>query len=171
MWSCDQILVGYSSIFMREVIISQIIYGFVQKADFERWSSFNVNTAVWQKDQNSVTKSVTKRLKLKVKKCWGKLEGGISALSPSVLLPPSNSVKNDLADSRPVKTIKKEKYRFHYLIACSVELTCIVTAIILEDTFRNIKTNWFYLWGNRVEEIALLSLHVCRCSTSASVRL
>ena len=82
-----------------------------------------------------------------------------------------NSVKKDLADSRPVKTIKKEKYRFHYLIACSVELTCIVTAIILENTFRNIKINWFYLWGNRVEEIALLSLHVCRCSTSASVRL
>ena len=43
MWSCDQILVGYSSIFMREVIISQIIYGFVQKTDFEGWSWFNVN--------------------------------------------------------------------------------------------------------------------------------
>ena len=28
---------------MREVIISQIIYGFVQKADFEGWSWFNVN--------------------------------------------------------------------------------------------------------------------------------
>ena len=43
MWSCDQILVGYSSIFMREVIISQIIYGFVQKTDFEVWFWFNVN--------------------------------------------------------------------------------------------------------------------------------
>ena len=39
----NQILVGYSSIFMREVITSQIIYGFVQKADFEGWSWFNVN--------------------------------------------------------------------------------------------------------------------------------
>ena len=28
---------------MREVIISQIIHGFVQKADFEGWSWFNVN--------------------------------------------------------------------------------------------------------------------------------
>ena len=35
MWSRDQILVGYSSMSMGEVIISQIIYGFVQKADFE----------------------------------------------------------------------------------------------------------------------------------------
>ena len=39
----NQILVGYSSIFMRKVITSQIIYGFVQKADFEGWSWFNVN--------------------------------------------------------------------------------------------------------------------------------
>ena len=43
MWSCDQILVGYSSIFMREVIINQITYGFVQKTDFEGWSWFNIN--------------------------------------------------------------------------------------------------------------------------------
>ena len=50
-----------------------------------------------------------------------------------------NGVKNNLADSRPVKTIKKEKYRFHYLIACSVELTYIATVIILENTFGNIK--------------------------------
>ena len=35
MWSFDQILVGYSGIFMREVIISQIIHGCVQKTDFE----------------------------------------------------------------------------------------------------------------------------------------
>ena len=43
MWTCDQILVGYSSIFMREVIINQITYGFVQKTDFEGWSWFNIN--------------------------------------------------------------------------------------------------------------------------------
>ena len=43
MWSCDHILVGYSSSFMREVIISEIIYGFVQKTDVEGWSWFNVN--------------------------------------------------------------------------------------------------------------------------------
>ena len=112
--------------------------------------------------------SVAKRLKLKVKKCWGGLEGGFLHFLPPPIL---NSVKNDLADSRPVKTIKKEMYNFHYLIVSSVELTCIVTVIMLENTFGNIKINCFYLRGNRVGEIALLSLHVCRCSTSASVRL
>ena len=77
-------------------------------------------------------------------------------------LPPHtlNSVKNDEADSRPEKTIKKEKCRFHYLIACSVELICTVTVIILENTSGNIKINWFYLRGNRVGEIALLNLHL-----------
>ena len=43
MWSFDQILVGYSGIFMREVIISQIIHGCVQKTDFESLSLFKVN--------------------------------------------------------------------------------------------------------------------------------
>ena len=163
MWSYDQILVGYSSIFMREVIISQIIYVFVQKADFEEWSWFNVNNLGLKLGMALIFySSVAKRLKPKVKKCWGKLEGGFSHFSPSPIL---NSVKNDLADSRPVKIIKKEKYRSHYLIAWSVELTCITTVIIVENTFGNIKINCFYLRGNRVGEIALLGLHVCRCST------
>ena len=43
MWSCDQILVGYSGIFMREVVISHIIYEFVLKTDFEGWSWLNAN--------------------------------------------------------------------------------------------------------------------------------
>ena len=68
MWSCDQILVGYSSIFMREVIISQIIYGFVQKADFEGWSWFNVNNFGLALGMAlKFYSSVAKRLKLKVK--------------------------------------------------------------------------------------------------------
>ena len=86
-------------------------------------------------------------------------------------LPILNSIKNDLADSRPVKNIKKETYSFNYLIACGVELTCIVTIIILENTFGNIKINCLYLRGNRVGKIALMSLHICRYSTSVSVRL
>ena len=73
-----------------------------------------------------------------------------------------NSVKKDLADSRPVKTIKKEKYRFHYLIACSVKLTCIVTVMILKNTFGNIKINCFYLRelgrGNCAVELACLQM-------------
>ena len=43
-----------------------------------------------------------------------------------------------------MKTIKMEKYWFHYLIAWSVELTCIVTVIILENTFGNISTAFTY---------------------------
>ena len=70
MWSCDQILVGYSSIFMREVIISQIIYGFVQKTDFEGWSWFNVNNLGLALGMAlKFCSSVAKILKLKVKKC------------------------------------------------------------------------------------------------------
>ena len=70
MWSCNQILVGYSSIFMEEVIISQVIYGFVQKADFEGWSWFNVNNLGLELGMALKSySSVAKRLKLKVKNC------------------------------------------------------------------------------------------------------
>ena len=77
-------------------------------------------------------------------------------------LPPSilNSVKNDLADSPPVQTIKKEKYRFHYLIDSSVELTYIAAVIILINMFGNMKINCIYLRRNTVAEIVLFSLHV-----------
>ena len=93
---------------MREVIISQIIYGFVQKADFKGWSSFSANNLGLALGTTlKFYSSVEKRLRLKVKKCWGKLEGGLFALPPPPIL---NSVKNDLADSRSVKTIEKERY-------------------------------------------------------------
>ena len=66
----NQILVGYSSIFMREVITSQIIYGFVQKAYFEGWSWFNVNNLGHALGMAlRFYSSVAERLKLKVKKC------------------------------------------------------------------------------------------------------
>ena len=76
-------------------------------------------------------------IKTKSQKCLGKLAGKRFALLPSPIL---NRVESELKDSRPVKTIKKEKYRFHYFIACSVEVTCIVTAIMLENMFWNIKS-------------------------------
>ena len=130
-----------------------------------RWSWFNVNNLGLTLGMVlTFYSSVAKGLKLKVKKCWGGLEDCFLHFLPP---PIRNSIKNDLADFRPVKTIKKEKYNFHYLIACSVELTCSVTVIILENTFGNIKINCFYLRGNKVGEIVLLSLHVCRCWTSA----
>ena len=169
MWSCDHILVGYSSSFMREVIISEIIYGFVQKTDVEGWSWFNVNNLGLVLGMTLKFHScVGKRWKLNSKSVEGSWKRGFLHSPPPPIL---NRVKNDLADSHPVKTIKKEKYMFHYLIVCSLELTCTVTFIILENTFGNIKINCFYLRRNRVGEIALMSLHVCRCSTSVSVRL
>ena len=55
---------------MTEVIIGQIIYGFVQKADFEGWSWFNVNNFGLALGMAlKFYSSVAKRLKLKVKKC------------------------------------------------------------------------------------------------------
>ena len=138
---------GHSSIFMREVIISQIIYEFVQKTDFEGWSWFKFNrlglalgTAL------KFYSSVAKGLKLKVKRCWEELVGGLFGI------PPSRSVKT---------------------ITCSCvqcELTCIITITILENVLGNIKISCFYLRENRGREIVLLRLHVCRCWTSASVR-
>ena len=92
---------------------------------------------------------------------------GLFALSPPPIL---NRVKNELTDSRPVKTIKKEKDRFHCFIASRAEVIRIVTVIILEDMFGDIKISCFYRRGNRGGEIVLLSLLVCKCSTSASVR-
>ena len=72
MWSCDQILVSYSIIFMTEFIIGQIIYGFVQKTDFEGWSWFNVNNLGLALGMAlKFYSSMAKRLKLKVKKCEG----------------------------------------------------------------------------------------------------
>ena len=60
--------------------------------------------------------------------------GGFLHFPPSPMV---NSVKNDLADTRPVKTIKKKKYRFHYLVACNVEITCSVTVIIRLGTLKS----------------------------------
>ena len=81
-----------------------------------------------------------KVIKSKCQKCRGKLVGNLFALPPPSIL---NRVKNELRDSHPVETIKKEKYRFHYFIACSVKVTCIVTLIILENMFWNIKSAVF----------------------------
>ena len=54
---------------MREVIISQIIYGFVQKVDFEGWPSFSANNLGLALGMTlTFYSSVGKRLRLKVKK-------------------------------------------------------------------------------------------------------
>ena len=63
----------------------------------------------------------------------------------SFLPPPPilNRIQNELKHSHPMKTIKKQEYVIHCFIACSVEVTCIVTVIILVNTFWNIKSDFF----------------------------
>ena len=90
---------------------------------------------------------VEKGLKLKVRKCCGKLADNLFAFPPSPIL---NRVESELTDSRPKKTIKKKKYRFHCFIDCILEVTCIVTVIILENMFGNI--NSAVVTYGRVEE-------------------
>ena len=79
------------------------------------------------------------------------------ALPPPPIL---NRVKNELADSRPVKSIKKKKYRLNYFIACREEVTNIVTIIILENMFGNIKSTLFTNGGkgNSAVELACFQM-------------
>ena len=79
------------------------------------------------------------------------------ALPPPPIL---NRVKNELADSRPVKSIKKKKYRLNYFIACREEVTNIVTIIILENMFGNIKSAVFTNEGkgNSAVELACFQM-------------
>ena len=57
-----------------------------------------------------------------------------------------------------MKIIKKEKYRSHYFIACSEEVTYIITIIILKNMFWNIKSAVFTYGGkgNSAVELACL---------------
>ena len=59
-----------------------------------------------------------------------------------------------------MKTIKKEKYRFHYFIACCEEVTSIVTIIILENMFWNIKSSVFTYGGIRNSAVELACLQM-----------
>ena len=77
---------------------------------------------------------VRKGLKLKVLQ---ETSGKSFCTPPPPIL---NRAKGKLTDSRSVKTIKKEKYRFHWFIDYIVEVICIVTVIILENMFGNIKS-------------------------------
>ena len=87
---------------------------------------------------------VKKGLKLKVRKCCGKLAENLFALPPPPIL---NRIESELTDSHPVKTIKNKKYRFHCFIDCRVEVTCIVTVIVPENIFGNIKSAVFNYGG------------------------
>ena len=150
MWSCDQVLVTLAFLW------GTLIYGFVQKTDFEGWSwskVYNLGLAL-----GMVLKfysSVAKRFKLKAKVLRETSRGPFCTSPPPPIL---NRVKNELTHFLPVKTIKKEKYKFHCFIARIVKVTCIVTVIVLESMFENIEISCFYLRGNKVGETALVDL-------------
>ena len=97
-----------------------------------------------------------KKTETKSQKCWGKLAGDLFALPPPPIL---NIVESELKDLRPVKTIKKEKYRFYCFVTCSVVVTCFITAIILENMFANITSAVFTYWRiGETEEICAVEL-------------
>ena len=131
---------------MREVVITPILYGFDQKVHFLRGGLGLKGIGL-------------KRLKVKVRKGCSKLAVNLFALRH---LPILNRAENELTDSRFVKTIKMEKYRFHCFIDCNVEVTCIVTVIILENMFGNIKSAVFTYWiigqGECAAELACLQM-------------
>ena len=90
-----------------------------------------------------------KMIKAKSQKCRGKLAENLFVLP----LPPiMNMVESELSQSHSVKTIKKEQHWFYCFISCSVEVTCIVTVIILENIFWNIKSAAFTYGGIGEEE-------------------
>ena len=94
-------------------------------------------------------------IKNKGKMCKGKLAGNLFALPPPPIL---NRFKNKLADSSPAKTIKQEKHGSHYFITCREEVTCIVTIIILENMFWNIKSAVFTYGGIGNSDVELACL-------------
>ena len=62
---------------------------------------------------------------------------------PFCTTPILNRVQNELTHARPVKTTEKEKYMINCFIACSAEVTCIVTVITLANMFCNINSTVF----------------------------
>ena len=131
---------------MTEVVITEIYTDLTRKTDyFEGWSWFKFNNLrVVLVMTLKFYSCVEKRLKLKVKSVEGNQQRTFLHFSPPPIL---NRVESELKDSRPVKTIKKEKYRFHCFIACSVEVTCFITTIILENMFGNVKSAVFTYGG------------------------
>ena len=154
---------------MREVIITKILYRFGQKNRFfEGWSWFKFNNLELVLGMTlKFYCCVEKRLKLKVRKFFGKVARNLFAL-PLLLFWIGWKVNWQI----PVlwKPLKRKNISFIASLTCSVEINCIVTVIILENVFGNIKSAVFTYRGIGKGENVLLSLHVCKCSVSASVR-
>ena len=103
---------------------------------------------------------VEKRLKLKVKSVEGKEQGTFLNFSPPPIL---NRVENKLKTS---ETIKKVSLLHCLQCGCNPFLQHHYTR---KHVWKH-QINHFYLRGNRGTGIVLLSLHVCCCSMSASLR-
>ena len=148
---------------MREAMITEVFHRFDLKKRFffevQSWLKFN-NLRLVLSMALKFYRYVGKKLKFKVKSVERNQQGIFLHFSPPPIL---NRVERELRDSRSMKTIKKEKYRFHCFITCNMEVTCFFTAIIQENMFRNTKSAVFAYGGNK-RGIVLLSLHVCRCS-------
>ena len=122
---------------MREGIITQMTRktNFFEVCSWFKFINFKLVLVMTLK----INSSVGKGLKPKVRKCCRKLAGSRFALSSTPIL---NRVESELTD-----LVLKEKYRFHCFNDCSVKVTCIVTAIILENMFGNIKSAVFIYRG------------------------
>ena len=120
---------------MREGIITQMTRktNFFEVCSWFKFINFKLVLVMTLK----INSSVGKGLKLKVRKCCRKLAGSRFALSSTPIL---NRVESELTD-----LVLKEK--FHCFNDCSVKVTCIVTAIILENMFGNIKSAVFIYRG------------------------
>ena len=121
---------SYFRIFMTDDIINEILYGFDYKNRFFRgWSWFKFNNLRLVLGMVLTFYSWVE----KSQKSWEELARSLFALHHARIL---NRVESKLKDSRPVKTIEKERYRFYSFISCSVEVTFIITTLILENMFR-----------------------------------
>ena len=76
---------GYFSTFVREVIITQILYGFDQKKRFF-WRVVLVQVQWFETGTRYGSETLElcgKMYKTKSQKCWGKLTGNLFCISPS----------------------------------------------------------------------------------------
>ena len=117
---------GWFIVFMREVIITQILYGFDQKNRIF-WGVVLVQIQWFENGTtygSEILQQSGKKIKNKIQNCWGKLADNLLHFPSSPIL---NRVESDLKDSRPVKTI--------------------ITAIILGNMLGNIKSAVFTYGG------------------------
>ena len=86
--------------FTREVVITEMLYGFDQKNQFF-WGVVLVEVQYFETGTRygpDILQLCGKKIKTKSQKCWGKLAGNLFAIHLSPIL---NGVGSNLKDSRP----------------------------------------------------------------------